>query len=193
MGSYAGDKFYILATDLCIACGTSPGEAQSISSRLLKIWESEDLITFSAQRHVVVSPDNYGDTGAPEAYYDEELQTSVVYWALGIYNNTANPKHDPLEYQRMVYATTQDFQTSSEPKIWQGEPPRGRIDSTVIEEYDTYYRFTKATVDGSADVVQGKSSNLTAGLADWDRVASCIGTNAGTKEVEGPSIFKANC
>ncbi|EXF74627.1 hypothetical protein CFIO01_13066 [Colletotrichum fioriniae PJ7] len=163
MGSHAGDKLYILATDLCIACGTSPGEAQSISSRYLKIWESEHLITFSAQRHVLVSPDNYGDTGAPEAYYDEELQTSVVYWALGIYNNTTNPKHDPLEYQRMVYATTQDFQTS------------------MIEEYDTHYRFTKATVDGSADVVQEKSSNLTAGLADWDRVASYICTNAGTK------------
>ncbi|KAK1454499.1 hypothetical protein CMEL01_16710 [Colletotrichum melonis] len=193
MRSPKGDKFYILATDLCTACGTSWGEAQSFGSRYLEIWESEDLITFSAQRHVLVSPDNYGNTWAPEAYYDEELQTYVVYWASSVYNSTTNPKHDPLEYQRMVYATTQDFQTFSEPKIWQDEPPRGRIDSTVIKENNIYYRFTKATIDGCADIVQEKSSNLTAGLAGWDKVASCIGTNAGTKEVEGPSIFKANC
>ncbi|KXH46623.1 hypothetical protein CNYM01_11943 [Colletotrichum nymphaeae SA-01] len=85
------------------AIGTlASGEAQSLRSRHLEVWESEDLITFSAQHHVLVSPDNSGNTCAPEAYYDEELQTYVVYWASSIYNSTANLKRDPLQYQRMV-------------------------------------------------------------------------------------------
>ncbi|KXH66491.1 hypothetical protein CSAL01_13318, partial [Colletotrichum salicis] len=113
------------------------GDGGSFGSRYLEIWKSNDLITFSAQRHVLVSLDNYGNTWAPEVYYDEDLDTYVVYWASGIYNNTANPKHDPIEYQRMVYATTEDFQTFSKPKIWQDKSPKGRIDSTVIKENDT--------------------------------------------------------
>ncbi|KAF4339031.1 arabinase [Fusarium beomiforme] len=191
--SHEGDKFYILATDLCIGCGTSWGDAQRFGSRYLEIWESNDLITFSSQRHVEVSPDNYGNTWAPEAYYDEDLKTYVVYWASGIYDNQANPNHDPIEYQRMVYATTDDFVTFSEPKVWQDDPPNGRIDSTVIKEDGVYYRFTKATVNGCADIVQESSASLTSGLGDWNKIASCIGRNAGTQEVEGPSIFKTNC
>ncbi|KAF4457131.1 hypothetical protein F53441_919 [Fusarium austroafricanum] len=191
--SKEGNKFYILATDLCIGCGTSWGDAQRFGSRHLEIWESEDLVTFSAQRHVEVSPDNFGNTWAPEAYYDDELKTYVVYWASGIYNNKENPNHDPIEYQRMVYATTDDFVTFSEPKVWQDDPPHGRIDSTVIKEDGVYYRFTKATVNDCADIVQESSASLTAELKDWKMIASCIGKKAGTKEVEGPSIFKTNC
>ncbi|KAF5002128.1 hypothetical protein FGRMN_611 [Fusarium graminum] len=191
--SHEGDKFYILATDLCIGCGTSWGDAQRFGSQYLEIWESNDLITFSAQRHVKVSPTNYGNTWAPEAYYDDDLETYVVYWASGIYNDEENPNHDPIEYQRMVYATTDDFITFSEPKIWQDDPPNGRIDSTVIKEDGVYYRFTKATVDGCADITQESSALLTAGLDDWNLIASCIGKKAGTQDVEGPSIFKTNC
>ncbi|KIL86134.1 hypothetical protein FAVG1_10530 [Fusarium avenaceum] len=193
MRSHEGDKFYILATDLCIGCGTSWGDAQRFGSRYLEIWESTDLVTFSAQRHVLVSPDNFGNTWAPEAYYDEDLKTYVVYWASGIYDNKENPNHDPIEYQRMVYATTNDFVTFSDPKVWQNDPPHGRIDSTVIKESGVYYRFTKATIDGCADIVEESSASLTADLKDWKRIASCIGKNAGTQEVEGPSIFKTNC
>ncbi|KAI1070818.1 hypothetical protein LB507_006648 [Fusarium sp. FIESC RH6] len=191
--SHDGSKFYILATDLCIGCGTSWGDAQRFGSRYLEIWESNDLVTFNAQRHVEVSPANYGNTWAPEAYYDEELQTYVVYWASGIYDNESNPNHDPIEYQRMVYATTEDFITFSEPKVWQDDPPHGRIDSTVIKEDGVYHRFTKATVDGCADIVHESSSSLTATLDEWNVIATCIGKNAGTQDVEGPSIFRTNC
>lgn len=192
MRSAEGDKFFILATDLCIGCGTSWGESQTNGSLHIEIWESEDLITFSEQRHVLVSPESYGNTWAPEAYYDDALATYVVYWASGIYDEATNPDRTVTEYQRMVYATTNDFVTFTEPKVWQDEPPSGRIDSTVIQEDDVFYRFTKATIDGCADIVQESSPSLTAGLGDWSRIASCIGKNAGTEEVEGPSIFKTN-
>lgn len=192
MRSIEGDKFFILATDLCIGCGTSWSEAQRNGSLHIEIWESSDLVTFSEQRHVQVSPKSYGNSWAPEAYYDEELQTYVVYWASGIYDDATNPGRETIEYQRLVYATTDDFVTFSEPVVWQDEPPKGRIDSTIIREDGIYYRFTKATIDGCADSGQESSPSLTAGLDEWTRIASCIGINAGTAEVEGPSIFKTN-
>ncbi|KAH8759438.1 glycosyl hydrolase [Diaporthe sp. PMI_573] len=192
MRSVEGDKFFILATDLCIGCGTSWTEAQRHGSLHIEVWESSDLVTFSEQRHVQISPESYGNTWAPEAYYDHELQTYIVYWASGIYDDATNPGRETTEYQRLVYATTDDFVTFSEPVVWQDEPPRGRIDSTVIMEDGIYYRFTKATIDGCADIVQESSPSLTAGLDEWTRIASCIGIGAGTAEVEGPSIFKTN-
>ncbi|KAH8175145.1 glycosyl hydrolases family 43 domain-containing protein [Sarocladium implicatum] len=192
MRSKEGDKFFIVATDLCIGCGTDWGTAQRHGSRYIEVWESTDLINFTEQRHVLVSPENYGMTWAPEAYFDTVLETYVVYWASGIYDTANDPDRDPIQYPRMVYATTDDFVTFSEPTIWQDDPPAGRIDSTVIEEGGVFYRFTKATIDGCADIVQESSSSLTALLDDWTRIATCIGTNAGTAAVEGPSIFKTN-
>ncbi|KAL8383436.1 hypothetical protein RB595_010569 [Gaeumannomyces hyphopodioides] len=194
--SVDGSKFYILATDLCIGCGTSWGDAQTRGSRHIEIWESPDLVTFSAERHVLVSPEAYGNTWAPEAYWDAELGTYVVYWASGIYDDSpegGNPGRARITYQRLVYATTNDFVTFSSPRVWQDEPPHGRIDSTVIHSNGTYHRFTKATTaDGCADIVQESSPSLTAGLGSWKRVASCIGKGAGTRDVEGPSIFRTN-
>jgi hypothetical protein len=192
MRSKEDDKFFILATDLCIGCGTDWGTAQRHGSRHIEIWESSDLITFSAQRHVLISPENYGMTWAPEAYYDDTIGTYVVYWASGIYDDVNDPDRDPIQYPRMVYATTDDFVTFSEPVLWQDAPPEGRIDSTVIQDNGVFHRFTKATLDGCADIVQESSTSLTATLGDWTKVASCIGGNAGTSAVEGPCIFKTN-
>jgi hypothetical protein len=192
MRSKEDDKFFILATDLCIGCGTDWGTAQRNGSRHIEIWESPDLINFSPQRHVLVSPDNYGMTWAPEAYYDSTIGMYVVYWASGIYDNVNDPDHDPITYPRMVYATTDDFVTFSDPVVWQDAPPEGRIDSTIIQDNGVFHRFTKATLDGCADIVQESSTSLTATLGDWTKVASCIGSHAGTSEVEGPCIFKTN-
>ncbi|KXJ88361.1 glycosyl hydrolase [Microdochium bolleyi] len=190
--SVEGDKFYIIATDLCTACGTDWGTAVRKGSRSVMVWESSDLVTFSAQRSVLVSPESYGNTWAPEAYWDDSLGAYVMYWASAIYDQATDPDHTAGQYQRVVYATTQDFITFTAPQVWQDEAPNGRIDSTVIKEGDVYYRFTKATINGCADIVQERSTVLTAPLGDWTRIASCIGRGAGTAEVEGPCIFKTN-
>ena len=42
----------------------------------------------------------------------------------------------------MMYATTRDFHTFSEPKVW-NDPGYSVIDSTMIQHGGTYYRFTK--------------------------------------------------
>lgn len=93
----------------------------------------------------------------------------------------------------MLYATTKDFVTFSEPQIWQ-DAGTSRIDSTVLKEGDEYYRFTKdeGGVTGCTDIIQESSTSLLAQLDSWKTVASCIGRDAGAQAVEGPTAFKSN-
>ncbi|KLU90359.1 endo-1,4-beta-xylanase [Magnaporthiopsis poae ATCC 64411] len=79
-----GDTFYLIATDLSIGSGTSWGDAVRFGSLYLEVWESHDLVKWSAQRHIKVSPPSAGNTWAPEAYYDPSLgayvgRTAVLY------------------------------------------------------------------------------------------------------------------
>jgi beta-xylosidase len=188
-----GGTFYLIATDLSIGSGTSWGDAVRKGSLYLEIWESPDLKTWSEQRHVKVSPDTAGNTWAPEAYYDDSIGQFVVFWASSLYAED-DPDHTGETYHRMMYATTSDFVTFSEPQVWQ-DAGMSRIDSTVLHEGDTFYRFTKdegAANTGCADIIQERSTSLRADLSSWTRVAACIGRDAGTSAVEGPTAFKAN-
>jgi hypothetical protein len=207
-----GDRFYMLATDLKVA-GLAGGftTAQISGSRYIEVWESDDLVNWSEQRHVKVSSDFAGNTWAPEAYWDEELDTFVVFWASNLYPTPNAADRTAVTYNRMMYATTDDFVTFSEPRIWSDVPRgtgRGLIDSTVAKVDGVYHRFTKD--EASMTLRQEKSTDLlatitgtlpgTTGPADqWtlvkERVASGLpnGEPGGTySSGEGPSIFPAN-
>lgn len=192
-----GDRFFLIATDLSIGRNGDWDAAQRRGSRYLEVWESTDLVTWSEQRHVLVSPETAGNTWAPEAYWDTELQSYVVFWASKLYA-ADDPGHTGSTYNRMLYATTRDFRTFSKPEVWQ-DRGESRIDSTVIRESGTYYRFTKDEGGGGtgcSDIIQEKSTSLTAvdlpGKPAWAMQDSCIGRDAGTSAVEGPTVFKAN-
>ncbi|MGN6219386.1 MAG: immunoglobulin-like domain-containing protein [Microbacterium sp.] len=207
-----GDRFYMLATDLKVD-GLAGGftTAQISGSRYIEVWESNDLVHWTDQRHVKVSSDFAGNTWAPEAYWDEELDTFVVFWASNLYPTPNDADRTAVTYNRMMYATTDDFITFSEPQVW-SDVRRGAglglIDSTVAKVGDTYYRFTKD--EASMTIRQEKSTDLlapisgtlpgTSGPADqWtlvkERVATGLpnGEPGGTySSGEGPSIFPAN-
>ncbi|KAI4683457.1 uncharacterized protein J4E88_004633 [Alternaria novae-zelandiae] len=188
-----GDRFFLLATDLSIGSGTSWGDAVRKGSLYLEIWESSDLKTWSQQRHVKVSPSTAGNTWAPEAYYDTDLGSYVVFWASSLYAESDTDRTGAT-YHRMLYVTTRDFVTFSEPEIWQ-DAGMSRIDTTVIQEADTFYRFTKdegGTGTNCSDIIQERSDSLLAPVKSWTQVATCIGRNAGTSSVEGPTVFKSN-
>jgi beta-xylosidase len=192
-----GDRFFLIATDLSIGRNGNWDRAQRQGSRYLEIWESTDLKNWSEQRHVLVSPPTAGNTWAPEAYWDEDLQQYVVFWASKLYAED-DPNHTGGTYNRMLYATTRDFVTFSEAKIWQ-DIGSSRIDSTVIKEGETYYRFTKdegAGTTGCSDIIQEKNDSLTepdlVGSKAWAFQDGCIGRDAGTSAVEGPTVFKRN-
>jgi DUF1680 family protein len=188
-----GDTFYLIATDLSIGRDGDWTRAQTTGSRYLEVWESHDLVNWSAQRHVLVSPPTAGNTWAPEAYWDETLGEYVVFWASKLYPETDTAHSSSGIVNSMVFATTRDFVHFSEITPWQ--TGLSRIDSTVIKSDDVYYRFTKDEGGGGtgcSDIIQESSPNLRATLSGWTTIASCIGRDAGTSAVEGPSIFKSN-
>jgi len=205
-----GDKFYLLATDLKIYGGNNFSDAQESGSRYLEVWESTDLVHWSDQRHVKVSSDYAGNTWAPEAYYDEDLGSYVVYWASNLYDTTDTAGRDyRTSYNRMMYATTRDFVTFSEPQPWidvKRGTGLGMIDSTVIKDGDTFYRFTKDEAymipreERSTDLLATVSGALptTTSTPGWQLVKEKVGLNqpnpwGGTfTGGEGPTIFKSN-
>ena len=190
-----GDKFYLIATDLRMYQNSSGSwdQVQRHGSKSIMVWESTDLVHWTDQRLVKVSPDSAGNTWAPEAYWDDELDAYVVFWASKLYADD-DPDHKGNTYNKMLYATTKDFRTFSEPKIW-NDPGYSVIDSTVVKYKDEYYRYTKDERDpGSSSpcskfITGEKSTSLTS--TTYDFVADCIGKGAMDRG-EGPTVFKSN-
>ncbi|MET7476582.1 family 43 glycosylhydrolase [Streptomyces sp. NPDC005648] len=185
-----GDKFYQIATDLRIYGNGDWDAAQRTGSKSIMVWESTDLVHWTDQRLVRISPDSAGNTWAPEAFYDSRLGEYVVFWASKLYDDA---DHSGDTYNRMMYATTRDFYTFSEPKVW---IDRGWsvIDSTMIQNNGTYYRLSKDERDNSSStpnskfVFEEKSDSI---LGGWDPVAEGIGKGA-MSAAEGPLVFKSN-
>jgi hypothetical protein len=188
-----GDRFYLLATDLRIHGNGDWDAAQRFGSKHIEVWESTDLVHWSAQRHVRVAPDTAGNTWAPEAYWDRTINAYVVFWASKLYA-ADDPDHTGDTYNRMLYATTKDFRTFSAPKVWV-DPGHSVIDSTVIEDRGRYYRFTKDERSASPDAPCGKFivAERARKLRDtsYDFVADCIGAGDIARG-EGPTVFKSN-
>ncbi|WP_046249907.1 family 43 glycosylhydrolase [Streptomyces sp. MBT28] len=190
-----GDRFFMIATDLRMYRNSSGSwdEVQRHGSKSIMVWESTDLVHWTDQRLVEVAPDNAGNTWAPEAYWDDELDAYVVFWASKLYADD-DPGHTGSTYNRMLYATTEDFRSFSEPKVW-NDPGYSVIDSTVVEHEGTYYRYTKDERDPSSGspcskfVTGEKSTSLTD--TSFDFVSDCIGRGA-MERGEGPTVFKSN-
>ncbi|MFI6339964.1 family 43 glycosylhydrolase [Streptomyces sp. NPDC050535] len=190
-----GDKFYMIATDLRMYRGSSGSwdQVQRHGSKSVMVWESTDLVNWTDQRLVKVSPDTAGNTWAPEAYWDESLGEFVVFWASKLYADD-DPDHTGSTYNKMLYATTKDFRTFSEPKVWD-DPGYSVIDSTVVQNKGTYYRYTKDERDPASSspcskfITGEKSASLTD--TSYDFVSDCIGSGS-IDRGEGPTVFKSN-
>lgn len=186
-----GDKFYQIATDLRIYGNGDWDASQRTGSKSIMVWESTDLVHWTNQRLVKISPDSAGNTWAPEAFYDAKLGEYVVFWASKLYDNEA---HSGDTYNRMMYATTRDFYTFSEPKVW---IDRGYsvIDSTMIQHDGTYYRLSKdernnsSSTPNSKFIFEEKSDSIL--NPSWTAVAEGIGKGA-MSAAEGPLVFKSN-
>ena len=175
-----GDTFYLMATDL----KWFKGDKGPDRKRYIQVWESHDLVNWSAQRDVLVAPPEVQNTYAPEAVWDDSIGAYVVFWTSKIGSN---------DYFTPMYATTRDFVTFTEAQVWQ--PGEWRIDSTVNKVGDWYYRYTKSIDQAHAnchDIVAERSKNLRAPRAQWQKVTSCTGAKAGVSESEAPLAFKSN-
>ncbi len=79
----AGNRYWIVATDLHIGSGTSWGDAANNGSRNLVVWESTDLVNWSIPwlLPVAASIGDAGDAWAPEAIWDASAGNFLLYWA----------------------------------------------------------------------------------------------------------------
>ncbi len=180
--SAEGDKFYMIATDLCIGSGTSWGAAQTAGSQAIMVWESDDLVNWSEQRMVTVSAEiEAGCTWAPEFFYDDVTGEYIVFWASKV-------KADNYGKQRLYYAKTRDFHTFTEPQVWIDMDGISTIDTTVVRDDDgTYYRFTKNENGDQKRIFIEKSDSM---LGTWTSVDSA--TLYAEQWVEGPCCFRYN-
>lgn len=186
-----GDRFYLIATDLKIN-GSSGGWSRAVTwgSRSLLVWESTDLVNWSEARLMEVSPETAGNTWAPEAFWDPEEQAYRVFWASKIYDDAT---HSNSTYHKMMYALTRDFVHFTEAKVWV-DAGYSTIDSTLIEDNGTYYRFTKDE-RSSSQTPCGKfilaETSTTLSNLNWNFLTDCIGYGD-MSQGEGPLVFKEN-
>lgn len=188
--SPAGDRYWIIATDLRIASGTSWSDAANAGSRSLVVWESTDLVNWSAPRllNVAGAISGAGDAWAPEAIYNAATGDYVVYWAT---NATLNG----VKKHRIYYVRTSDFRTFTAPQLYIDRGAgQGIIDTQIIEVPNSVggYRYYRASADGHITV---EASNSV--LGTWTNIGnlSHMGISNGTgggNVVEGPMWMQFN-
>lgn len=210
--SHDGGKYYMVATDLCIGCGTGWGAAQSAGSLKIEVWESTDLVhwdrTNGENTGITINQPAAGMTWAPEAYWDDDLQSYVVFFASRLYSDATHTNTDKL-YARMFAVLTRDFKTFTYPPVTWQDTGYARIDSTVTKIGDFYYRFTKneesgaaGTLEAGKDIFLERSKVLTAPTtsSNWNadpnqtwQLTDTRMTGLETGQAgEGPEIVKLN-
>jgi hypothetical protein len=169
-----GQKFFLLATDLSIHRNGDWGRAVRQGSRSIVVWESTNLVHWTAPRLVRVAPDDAGCTWAPEAFYDEGRGEYLVFWA----SKTAR---DEFRKHRIWAAWTRDFVTFGEPFIYI-ERPWDVIDTTIVREGGRLYRFSKDEQFKAITMETGTSL-----MGEWASVTNF--SLARLRGHEGPQCF----
>jgi hypothetical protein len=176
-------KFYILATDLRIANGKGWEAAQHHASTHIVIFESADLVHWSAPRLVDIAGSiaQAGCAWAPEAIYDDDTGDYLVYWT------TISPAngHDK---GRIYAARTRDFVTFTAAQPYIDRPgAQGLIDTQIVDAGPDAggYRYYRASGDGQITI---EGSNALAG--PWQRLGDLGAIGLTGQEVEGPILFR---
>lgn len=190
--SPSGDRYWIIATDLRIASGTSWGDASGRGSTSLVVWESSNLVDWSAPRLVNVagSIPGAGNAWAPEAIWNPATNDYVVYWA-------TNANRDGVTKHRIYYARTSDFRTFTPAQVYIDRPAsrsQGIIDTQIVEVPSSAggYRYYRASAEGQI-TIEGSNSVLGTWttLGDLSHMGISNGTGGGTV-VEGPMWMPFN-
>lgn len=183
--------FHIVATDLRVwrAQGPDWEEFRRRGSRSLVVWDSADLLTWSAPRLVEVAPPHAGMAWAPEAFYDEDSGDFLVHFASALYAED-DPAHEGESVAELMVSRTRDFEsfTPAQPYL---RLPAGVIDLTVARHGGRVHRFAKQddAALGSLQVFHQVGSAFLAD--DFTTLATNIGQDLGPA-VEGPLIFPDN-
>ncbi|GHE29227.1 glycoside hydrolase family 43 protein [Streptomyces capitiformicae] len=178
-----GSRYWIIATDLCIGCGSTWAGSTSNGSRSLVVWESTDLVTWSQPWLLNVAgaiPDGR-NAWAPDAIWNPETNDYVLYWAT---NATLNGvlKH------RIYYARTTDFRTITTPQLWIDRPGTQNVIDPAITAMPAgvgSYRYVRASADGQV-TLEGSNSLL----GTWTSIGDLRNVGLPFTNVEGPTWMK---
>lgn len=182
-----GDKFFLIATDLSIYNRRGDSDrwanCQKSGSKSIVVWESNDLVNWSEARLVKAAPDNAGCAWAPESVYDDESGRYMVFWA----SKTAD---DDYATQRIYRCYTRDFKNFTEPELYIDGGNISNIDTSIIKDNGTYYRFTKN--ESKSSIIMEKSDSLNGPFTAVDGY-KINGTDGNTVTgYEGPTAYKIN-
>ena len=137
-----GDRFYLIATDLRIHGNGDWDAAQRFGSKHIEVWESTDLVHWSAQRHVAGLAGHGGQhVGAGGLLGPHDQRLRRVLGVEAVRGGRPGPHRRHLQPDALRHHQ-RDFRTFSEPQVWV-DPGHSVIDSTVVEHRGRYYRFTK--------------------------------------------------
>ena len=188
--SPAGDRYWIIATDLRIASGTSWSDAANRGSTSLVVWESTDLVNWSAPRLMNVAGGiaGAGNAWAPEAIFNPATNDYVVYWA-------TNSARNGVTKHRIWYVRTSDFRGFTAPQLFiERGGTQGIIDTQIVEVPGSVggFRYYRASADGHITIEAANSV-----LGSWTTLGnlSHMGISNGTgggNVVEGPMWAQFN-
>jgi hypothetical protein len=188
--SPSGDRYWIVGTDLRIASGTSWNDAANRGSHSLVVWESTDLVNWSAPWLINVAGGipGAGNAWAPEAIYNPDTGDYVIYWA-------TNSLMDGVTKHRIWYVRTSDFRTVTAPQLYIDRGTgQGIIDTQIIEVPNSIggYRYYRASADGHI-TIEGSNSILGSWtiLGNLSHMGISNGATGGNV-VEGPMWMKFN-
>ncbi|MFC8672644.1 glycoside hydrolase family 43 protein [Streptomyces griseorubiginosus] len=173
--SQDGSKYWIIATDLCINCGSTYANG----SPNFVVWESTDLVNWSDPWLLPAASLVPGgkNAWAPEAIWNPETHDYVLYWAT---NATLNG----INKYRIYAARTTDFHAITTPQIWIDPPGTTAVVDTQMTEVPAGtgpYRYLRASGDGKNNI-EGSNSIL----GTWTNLGNLSSIGLTGNVVEGP-------
>ncbi|MGO4533485.1 glycoside hydrolase family 43 protein [Leifsonia sp. 2MCAF36] len=186
----ARGTFVVLATDLRTYPDEDWARAVRWGSRSIVVWESHDLIEWSAGRLAEVAPAGAGNTWAPKAFWSPERSTWLVFFASALYADGA-ARLDQT-HQRILVSETRDF-TSFTPAQTYLDPGHDVIDVTFLAWRGGLARFSADSLSAdpafrSQFVRQEIGQSMLS--TDFAVVAADLGTGTQSR-AEGPAAFSS--
>lgn len=136
-------RYILIATDLSLARNFNTrykGSWDQVSlhgSKNLILWESSDLLHWSAPRQIGFNQEPFGCLWAPDIIFDSKEGDYLLHWSSSHASNNYGPK-------KIYYSRTKDFLSFTSPLVLYEKEGSDIIDSAMYQENGHYFLFVKS-------------------------------------------------